>query len=86
LPGTGYLFSISIPGLVANNIFDGTGSNPSLKNILPKPYQHQDVPHLAQQVITNLEGDSRVKGSSLIVTCYTDDENLGFANISKTFH
>jgi len=32
-----------------------------------------------------LEGDSKVKVASLIITCYTDEENLGLAAIIKTF-
>jgi len=34
---------------------------------------------MARQILTNMEGDIRVKGDTIIVTCYRDRQDLGLA-------
>lgn len=48
-----------------------------LKNKLPKPYSQWTAAHLAEQVLTNMEGDIRVKDDTIIVTYYRDHLQLG---------
>jgi hypothetical protein len=48
-----------------------------LKNKLPKPYRQWTAKHFADQVLTNMEGDIRVKDDTIIVTYYHDHLNLG---------
>lgn len=47
-----------------------------LKNKLPKPYSQWTAAQLASKVLTNMEGDIRVKDDTIIVTYYRDHENL----------
>ena len=53
-----------------------------LKNKLPSDYKTWTAAHTAQQVLTNMEGDIRVKDDTIIVTCYRDHEKL---NLRKNF-
>ena len=48
-----------------------------LKKKLPKPYSQWTAQHLARHVLTNMEGDLRVKGDTIIVTYYRDYRKLG---------
>lgn len=50
-----------------------------LKNKLPQPYKQWDANHMAQQILTNMEGDIRVEGDTIIVTYYRDHQDLGLA-------
>jgi hypothetical protein len=47
-----------------------------LKSKLPKPYNHWTAASTAQKVLTNMEGDVRVEGDTIIVTYYRDHEAL----------
>lgn len=47
-----------------------------LKNKLPGKYKTWTAAHTAQQVLTNMEGDIRVKDDTIIVTYYRDHEDL----------
>ena len=47
-----------------------------LKKKLPEDYRTWTAQHLAQQVLTNMEGDIRVKDDTIIVTYYRDHEKL----------
>lgn len=47
-----------------------------LKNKLPGEYKHWTAAHTAQQVLTNMEGDIRVEGDTIIITYYRDHEKL----------
>lgn len=47
-----------------------------LKNKLPESYKHWTAAHTAQQVLTNMEGDIKIKDDTIIVTYYRDHENL----------
>jgi hypothetical protein len=53
---------------------------------LPGPYETWTAPMLSEKVFTNMEGDLRVKGDSIIVTYYRDHEFLclrdKYSNIS----
>lgn len=51
-----------------------------LKNKLPLDYRHWTAAHIAQQVLTNMEGDIRVKDDTIIVTYYRDHEDLNLKN------
>lgn len=51
-----------------------------LKNKLPMDYRHWTAAHTAQQVLTNMEGDIRVKDDTIIVTYYRDHEDLNLKN------
>ena len=53
-----------------------------LKNKLPGNYKHWNAEHTAQQVLTNMEGDIRVEGDTIIVTYYRDHEKL---NLKQNF-
>ena len=48
-----------------------------LKNKLPDPYKQWTANHTATQILTNMEGDLRVKDDTIIVTYYRDYLNLG---------
>ena len=48
-----------------------------LKNKLPKPYNQWTARHTAAQILTNMEGDLRVKDDTIIVTYYRDHCQLG---------
>lgn len=54
-----------------------------LKNKLPKPYKQWTARHTAGQILTNMEGDIRVKEDTIIVTYYRDYRNLG---IEQYYH
>ena len=41
-----------------------------LRRRLPKPYNGWNSIHLAEAVLTKLDGDIRVKDNTIIVTCY----------------
>jgi len=47
-----------------------------LKNKLPGEYKQWTAAHTAQQVLTNMEGDIRVEGDTIIITYYRDHEKL----------
>jgi hypothetical protein len=47
-----------------------------LKNKLPGNYKTWTAEHTAKQVLTNMEGDIRVQGDTIIVTYYRDHEKL----------
>ncbi len=47
-----------------------------LKNKLPDPYKQWTANHTATQILTNMEGDLRVKDDTIIVTYYRDYLNL----------
>lgn len=51
-----------------------------LKNKLPDHYKNWTAAHIAQQVLTNMEGDIRVQGDTIIVTYYRDHEKLKLKN------
>jgi hypothetical protein len=51
-----------------------------LKNKLPKPYSQWTAAQLANKVLTNMEGDLRVKEDTIIVTFYRDYEKLNLQN------
>ena len=51
-----------------------------LKSKLPLDYRHWTASHTAGQVLTNMEGDIRVKDDTIIVTYYRDHEDLNLKN------
>lgn len=51
-----------------------------LKRRLPNDYRHWTAAHTAGQVLTNMEGDIRVEGDTIIVTYYRDHEDLSLKN------
>lgn len=53
-----------------------------LKQKLSGPYRNWTAKHTAREVLTNMEGDIRVKGNTIIITYYRDHENL---NLKKHF-
>ena len=53
-----------------------------LKNKLPGQYKQWTAAHTAQQVLTNMEGDIRVEGDTIIITYYRDHEKL---KLKKSF-
>jgi len=53
-----------------------------LKSKLPDSYKKWTAQHIAQQVLTNMEGDIRVENDTIIVTYYRDHENL---NLKSNF-
>lgn len=52
-----------------------------LKSRLPKPYSQWTARTLAEKVLTNMEGDIRVRDDKLIITYYKDHEPLGLKNL-----
>jgi len=52
-----------------------------LKSKLPEPYSKWTAKSLAEKVLTNMEGDIRVKDDKIIITYYKDHEPLGLRNI-----
>lgn len=58
-----------------------------LRKKLPEPYSRWNAAMLSQKVLTNMEGDIRVKDDSIIITYYGDHEALGikdkYHNISQ---
>lgn len=50
-----------------------------LRSRLPSPYRQWTARHLAEQVLTNMEGDLRVKDDTIIVTYYRDHHQLNLA-------
>jgi hypothetical protein len=57
-----------------------------LKIKLPQPYSQWSAASLAEKVLTNMEGDIRVKDDKIIVTYYRDHEPLGLKNIYHNFN
>lgn len=51
-----------------------------LKAKLPRPYRQWSARSLAEKVLTNMEGDIRVRDDKIIVTYYRDHEPLGLKN------
>jgi hypothetical protein len=58
-----------------------------LRKNLPPPYKSWTAEMLSEKVFTNMEGDIRVKGDTVIITYYKDHEILGlrdkYHNISQ---
>lgn len=54
-----------------------------LRSRLPAPYRQWTARHLAEQVLTNMEGDLRVKDDTIIVTYYRDHQSLDLARHYK---
>lgn len=52
-----------------------------LKNKLPDSFKHWTAEHTSQQILTNMEGDLRVKDDTIIVTYYRDHENLKLKHV-----
>lgn len=52
-----------------------------LKSRLPQPYSQWSAASMAEKVLTNMEGDIRVKDDKIIITYYKDHEPLGLKNI-----
>lgn len=52
-----------------------------LKSKLPKPYKQWSAQTLAEKVLTNMEGDIRVKDDKIIITYYKDHEQPGLKNL-----
>jgi len=52
-----------------------------LKSKLAQPYSQWSAPTLAEKVLTNMEGDIRVKDDKIIITYYKDHEPLGLKNL-----
>lgn len=52
-----------------------------LKSKLPQPYSQWTATSLAEKVLTNMEGDIRIKDDKIIITYYKDHEPLGLKNI-----
>ncbi|MGF1671620.1 MAG: transposase [Balneolaceae bacterium] len=50
-----------------------------LRSRLPAPCRQWTARHLAEQVLTNMEGDLRVKDDTIIVTFYRDHHQLNLA-------
>lgn len=51
------------------------------KSKLPQPYRQWSASTLAEKVLTNMEGDIRVKDDKIIITYYKDHEPLGIKNL-----
>jgi hypothetical protein len=51
-----------------------------LKNKIPQPYSQWTATELANKVLTNMEGDIRVKDDTIIVTYYRDHKTLNLKN------
>jgi len=47
---------------------------------LPKPYNRWNSIHLAEAVFAKIDGDIRVKGDTIIVTCYNAPKDLNLQN------
>jgi hypothetical protein len=58
-----------------------------LRKNLPDPYRNWTAGILSEKVLTNMEGDLRVKDDKIIVTYYRDHEELNllekYSNISS---
>jgi hypothetical protein len=58
-----------------------------LRKNLPEPYRNWTAAMLSEKVFTNMEGDIRVKGDTIVITYYKDHEILGlrekYHNISQ---
>lgn len=58
-----------------------------LRKNLPQPNSRWSAAMLSEKVLTNMEGDIRVKGDTIIITYYKDHETLGlrdkYHNISQ---
>ncbi len=51
-----------------------------LRKKLPKPYDRWNSTHLADALFTKIDGDIRVKGDTIIVTCYNAPNELNLKN------
>lgn len=60
----------------------GQAATHQLKNKLPGEYRNWSAKHIAEQVLTNMEGDIRVEGDTIIITYYRDHEKL---NLKQNF-
>jgi hypothetical protein len=58
----------------------GQAATYGLKSKLPPPYRQWSAGSLAEKVLTNMEGDIRVKEDKIIITYYRDHEPLGLKN------
>jgi len=47
-----------------------------LRKKLPEPYDRWNAEHLSEAVFTKMDGDIRVKGDTIIVTCYNAPKEL----------
>lgn len=58
-----------------------------LRKNLPKPFSNASAGTISEKILTNMEGDVRVSGDTIIVTYYKDHEILGlrdkYQNISQ---
>jgi len=55
----------------------GQAATYQLKSKLPAPYRQWSARTLAEKVLTNMEGDIRVRDDKIIITYYKDHEPLG---------
>lgn len=51
-----------------------------LRKKLPQPYSRWNSTHLAEAVLTKIDGDIRVRDDTIIVTCYNAPEELNLKN------
>jgi hypothetical protein len=51
-----------------------------LKKKLPEPFSQWSAPELSENILTNMEGDIRVKDDTIIITYYKDHEKLNLRN------
>jgi hypothetical protein len=51
-----------------------------LRQKLPKPYNRWNSSHLADAVLNKIDGDIRLKGDTIIVTCYNAPKELNLQN------
>lgn len=52
-----------------------------LKSKLSQPYRQWSASTLAEKVLTNMEGDIKVRDDKIIITYYKDHERLGLKNL-----
>lgn len=48
----------------------GQAATYQFRQLLPKPYQRWNAKHLADAILSGIDGDIRVKDDTIIVTCY----------------
>ena len=51
-----------------------------LRKKLPQPYNRWNSTHLADALLTKIDGDIRVRDDTIIVTCYNAPEELNLQN------
>jgi hypothetical protein len=51
-----------------------------LKKKLPEPFSQWSAPELSENILTNMEGDIRVKDDTILITYYKDHEKLNLKN------